>query len=166
MGQTYRKSSQGLAEISTRALRLAPRLRGLLILVDGRRSSDDLQLLLGYDPHSLLQELLASRLIEATALEPFSRQASAVSRAAATPAAQGANANPTAASMPNLQTQRSAAVRALNDALGPTAESLAIRMERAQTDAELRTLLERGAGLISAVRGAEAGRAFAARFLG
>ena len=64
-----------------------------------------------------------------------------------------------------LQQLRTAAVRALNEALGPAAETTAIRMERARTETELRALVERAASMISAVRGGEAGRAYTERFL-
>ena len=61
----YRKTRIGQAEIETRALRLPPRLRNLLIIIDGRRDVEAVQALLGYAPAMALQELLAYGLIEA-----------------------------------------------------------------------------------------------------
>ena len=63
-----------------------------------------------------------------------------------------------------LQVRREA-VRALNDQLGPMAESLAIKMERAHSAAELRPLLEAGEKLIGSARGAAAAAAFRSRFI-
>ena len=42
MSIIYRKTALGADEIQTRARRLAPRLRSALILVDGRRSDEEL----------------------------------------------------------------------------------------------------------------------------
>jgi hypothetical protein len=167
MGPTYRKTTLGLTEIGTRALRLAPKPRGVLILVDGRRSREDLYALLGYDPSSLLQELLSHGLIELVAAEPEARQKPAATPSAApvdAPKAPAPAPAPAAAAEPlPLAARRAAAVRALNDALGPSAESLAIRMEKAQTEADLQALLERAASLVNAVRGPGAARDFLAR---
>ncbi len=156
MGTIYRKTRIGHAEIETRALRLLPRMRNLLIIVDGRRDVDDLRALLGYEPSASLRELLAYGLIEAVA-----QRASSVATAGgdAAPTTQPAMLDPA-----TLEQLRKDAVRAVNDALGPAAETTAVRMERATTEAELRTLVERAASTISAVRGAAAARAFVERF--
>jgi len=59
----YRKSPQGLAEIDTRTRRLSPRVRSALVMVDGRRSVDELHQLIAQADEAL-QELLAAGLIE------------------------------------------------------------------------------------------------------
>ena len=59
MATIYRKSARGLAEIETRAARLPPRLRGALILVDGRRSADEIRRLIPVEPEATLQALAA-----------------------------------------------------------------------------------------------------------
>jgi len=64
MTSVYRKTIKGVAEIETRANRLVPRLRGALILVDGRRSDDDLHKLISTDPDGTLQALLEQGYIE------------------------------------------------------------------------------------------------------
>lgn len=157
MATPYRKSRIGQAEIETRALRLPPRLRSLLIMVDGKRDVDALQALLAYGPAEALQELLAFGLIEA------------VPQRAPTPTPTPTDSLP---SSPHSTLDGAAfarwrqdAVRAVNDALGPAAESTAISMERARSEAELRPLLDRAANMIAALRGPATGRAFAARFL-
>ena len=45
----YAKTARGMAEVETRADRLNPRLRRLLILVDGHKPLDQLKTLLGLD---------------------------------------------------------------------------------------------------------------------
>jgi hypothetical protein len=154
MATFYRKSRIGQAEIETRALRLLPRLRNLLIIIDGRRDVHALQALLGYEPGAALQELLGYGLIEAVDA-PLPGAAPGATLPAKSPAA------PDPAAFDSL---RKAAVRALNDALGPSGETLAIRMEGAATAAELRPLLQRAAALVASVRGSAAGRAYAERF--
>ncbi len=154
----YRKTRIGQAEIETRALRLMPRLRNLLIIIDGRRDAEALQALLGYAPATALHELLAYGLIEA------------VDQRTAEPAAAAGNPVPSRQPDPSdavtFAALRKAAVRALNDALGPAGETLAIRIESSQNDAELRPLLQRAAALVATVRGAAAGRVYAERFPG
>ena len=49
-GTVYRKTAKGMAEIETRVHRLAPRLRGALILVDGRKTDDELATLILAEP--------------------------------------------------------------------------------------------------------------------
>ena len=62
MSTIYRKTAKGHAEIETRALRLPPRLRGALIMVDGQRSVEDLAKLIPGDAVQTLEQLLADRL--------------------------------------------------------------------------------------------------------
>ena len=58
MPTIYRKTPKGQAEVETRADRLPPRLRGALILVDGRRSEDDLTKLVPNDAAQVLRSPL------------------------------------------------------------------------------------------------------------
>lgn len=158
MATIYRKTRIGQAEIETRALRLLPRLRSLLIVIDGKRDEAALQALLGYPPAAALNELLSFGLVEAVQQRtPAMASAGGDSVSSTQPAALGA---------PAFKLLRQEAVRAFNDALGPAAETLAIRMEKATSEAELLPLLERAAQMMAAVRGAAAGRAYADRFLG
>ncbi|MBX3638546.1 MAG: hypothetical protein KF683_24515, partial [Rubrivivax sp.] len=59
---------------------------------------------------------------------------------------------------------RRAVVRALNDLIGPAAETLAMRIEKTKSPEELRPLLVNGAQVIASMRGRSAAEAFAARF--
>lgn len=160
MATIYRKSRIGQAEIETRALRLLPRLRNLLIIVDGRRDVEALQAMLGYAPTDALNELLSYGLIETVPQRAGSQTPAPTETAPPATASTPPAALDTAA----LEQLRKDAVRALNDALGPAAETTAIRMERARSEAELRTLVQRAADMIAGVRGNAAGRAYAERF--
>ncbi len=61
---TYRKTAKGLAEIATRANKLPPRLRTALILVDGRRTDDELSSMLPKEADETLRWLSDSGFIE------------------------------------------------------------------------------------------------------
>lgn len=65
MPTIFRKTAKGVAEIETRAHRLVPRMRNTLILVDGRRDSDDLQTLLAKPAEDTLRALAEQGFIEA-----------------------------------------------------------------------------------------------------
>lgn len=170
MGTVYRKSPKGVIEIETRAHRLTPRVRSVLIMVDGRRGDDELRAVIPQQVDESLQFLLDNGFIEvAGAVESppqgGTRPATAESglRASATPAAA-----PLAPARPpslDITRVRREAERALTEQLGPMAESLALKMERARDAGELRPLLESAVQLIANVRGAQAAAAFKTRFL-
>lgn len=149
----YRKTAKGLSEIETRANRLPPRLRSALIVVDGKRNLAELRPLI-LQPDETLAALAEQGFIEAIrdAAPPPPPPA-----AAPAPAASAGNAS-------DFEQTRRAAVRALNDLLGPAAESLAIKMEKARNLGELTPLLTQGAQTVANMRGRGAAEAFAKRF--
>jgi hypothetical protein len=154
----YRKTAKGLTEIETRAHRLPPRLRSALILVDGRRDVNDLKPLITQQADETLSSLAELGFIEAvgeTVRSASPPPAPAPAPPAAAPAAAGGN---------DFGSTRRAAVRELNDQLGPAAESLSIKMEKARNLGELMPLLAQGAKSIAAMRGRSAAEAFAKRF--
>jgi hypothetical protein len=168
MPTSFRKTAKGQTEIETRAHRLSPRLRALLILVDGKRDTLALAALVP-QADTLLAELTAQGFVEAL-LEP---EAPPVPPPA-TPAVRPTVAPPTlpgpggaaAASTPaEFEALRRNAVRALNEELGPAAETIAIRLERARGMAELRPLLVQAAQAVANMRGRAAAEAYAAKFL-
>lgn len=156
MASIFAKTPQGQQEIETRALRLPARLRSTLILVDGKRSDTDLGRLVP-NVGEVLQALLAAGLIEVTQ-SVSSRSSPAPAPAAAAPA-------PAAPPREDIGKLRREAVRALTDLLGPDAESLAVRMEKAADAEALVPLLERAVTLIANARGGSAAAQFATRFL-
>lgn len=157
MPTIFRKTAKGAAEIETRAHRLAPRMRSLLILVDGRRDVDDLKSLIAQQAEETLKALADQGFIEAVG-------ETVKATGAAPPAAQPAPIV-AARTTADFEALRRAAVRAMNDSLGPSGESLALRMEKARTLEELQPLLSMAAKLIGAARGAAAAQAYAQRFL-
>jgi hypothetical protein len=153
MATVFRKTAKGSAEIETRAHRLLPRLRSALILVDGKRSDDDLSKLILQDPALTLQTLLEGGFIDAVATVE-----------APPPAARPAAA-PAAAPRPaGFEQTRRDAVRVLTDLIGPLGEALAMRMEKARTAEELRPLLNVAVQVIGNTRGRQAATDYGTRF--
>lgn len=151
----YRKTAAGQNEIETRQRRLVPRLRSALIVIDGKHDDAELRKLIAGDVDETLRALVEQGLIEAVALAP---------KPVAKPAQPAAPTPPVVA--PDFPVRRRDAVRALNDLLGPIGESVAIRMEKAINDAELRPLLERAVEMIATARGGSAAAQFASRYIG
>ena len=153
----YRKTAKGLTEIETRAHRLPPRLRSALIVVDGKRDVAELRPMILAQPEETLQALAEQGFIEVvgeTAPPPPPPPPPPPAKApAAAPAAAG-----------DFELTRRAAVRALNDLLGPAAESLSMKMEKARNLGELMPLLAQAAQSVAAMRGRAAAEAFAPRF--
>jgi hypothetical protein len=159
MAIVYRKSLKGVAEIETRSHRLAPRQRAALILVDGRKTDLELAALIPGEPQAALAGLLADGFIEVVATlaeRPAERKPAPAAATAGSSVHKAAG---------TLEATRRDAVRQLNDQLGPSAEGLAIRIERCASMAELQTLLAQAVQLLHGVRGKTAAEAFAARFI-
>jgi hypothetical protein len=154
MATMYRKTAKGHSEIETRALRLPPRLRSALILVDGRRSDFELRKLILQQPDETLRSLSEQGLIEAIGIAQASRDA--MPQFAATVAPSTATNVASAAPVRSFEATRADAVRAFTDLVGPMAEALAIRMERARSHEELRPLVQTAQAVIGNSRGAQA----------
>lgn len=162
MAQTYRKTDKGHAEIDTRAHHLPPRLRSALILVDGKRSDDELRKLVLQDPDATLQQLLEQGFIEPVGATP----AKAPAAPPAAPAAAKTESQLTSSVAPSqLEQIKREAVRSLNNHLGPMADNLSLKIEKARSMAELRPLLETGAQIILNASGTGAAADFTSRFL-
>ncbi len=168
--RTFRKTDKGQAEIETRAFRLSPRLRTPLIMVDGRRSEDELRRLLPSKPEETLQALLDQGFIEVVAA-PAGDRASSTStssgKGAAVPALLAEPvANLGALPLPmRFEDFRREAVRMLIDKVGPAAESIALKMEKARNLQELHPLLSVARDILSTSNGSAVAAEFAARFL-
>ena len=154
MANLYRKTRKGVSEIETRANRLAPRLRAALILVDGRRSDEDLQKLILPDAAGALATLVEQGYIEALTSRPVA-PASSASRPRADAAAKP----------PTLPEVRQLAVRRLLDLLGPMAEGMAIRVEKLNSWNELLPVLNVACAMVRDMRGTAAAVEFAERFV-
>lgn len=155
MATIYSKTPDGQHEIETRSRRLAPRARSTLILVDGKRSVSELGKLV-----QQVEETLQA-LLEAGLIEPAKGKA----EPAPAPEAPVAAAPSPAMAIVQFEALRREAVRAINDLLGPEAESLALKIERAGDADQLRAALERAVAYIANARGGGAAAQFASRFI-
>ncbi len=156
MPTIYRKTSKGQTEIETRALKLAPRFRNLLILVDGRRSDADLMQLLPQVGLEAVEALAQGGFIEAIGV---TAEPAAASRK---PPAAAPTVPP--ASAPGFEQRRRDAVRMLIDQVGPVGETLALRIERARNEQDLTPLIDTAVQLINNTRGRTTALAYAQRF--
>jgi hypothetical protein len=158
MTTIYRKTAKGVAEITTRAHRLVPRLRSALILVDGKRSDDELMPMVLTDAAGTLASLLADGFIEVLAiLADRPHETAGPPQTMAIPLRD--------AGFAAFQALRRDAARDLNHQLGPNAEVVTLKIERAKDAAELQPLLIQGAQMLQRLKGLPAGEAFAARFI-
>lgn len=171
MATIYRKTAKGQSEIETRALKLAPRFRSLLILVDGRRSDRELTALMPQAGDEALAALAQAGLIEAigltadTPVPPAPRVATPPAPPPSPAPASAAAHSPADArtDMPFEQRRRES-VRMLIDYVGPMAEALAMRMERARSIDELTPLLATAAQVLANTRGRAVATEFSRRF--
>lgn len=160
MSALFRKTAKGQTEIETRAHRLSPRLRALLIIVDGKRDLAALSAMTPPSAQPALEELLAQGFVEVvpTAAPPAPAPAASAAPAGAPRSGKSAS-GPT-----SVDSLRREAVRALNDAAGPAAEALSMRLEKARDAEELRPLIAQAARTVASLRGRAAGEAYAERF--
>lgn len=164
MPAIYRKTASGQAEVSSKAHALPPRARSLLIMVDGQRDAQVLRGMLGPAVDEGLELLLREGLIEksgSSAASPVAPPAPVTAPAPA-PAAPSA---PAAAPAMSFEDTRRTAARAVTEALGPMADSVAMRIERAKTSAELQAALQLAANAIADFSSRSRAEAFRQRFL-
>jgi hypothetical protein len=149
----YRKSPRGAEALAKRDPALSLRLRSFLILVDGKRSTDELsRMSSGFgDCEQLLSQLDALGMVELAAAA--GAEASDVTLHEEPTAPQSIPA-PLAASRPvSLADAKRAAVRRLTDLLGPTAEDLCLRIEGAKTGPDFQAALKRAEVILRDVGG-------------
>jgi hypothetical protein len=154
MGTIYRKTEKGQVEIETRALRLAPRLRTALILVDGRRTDNDLRPLVPGDVAQTFQTLLQDGFIEVVRVV----EERAVPRPPAPP-----GSNEPARRL--LEQRRRDAVRSLIDQVGPLGEAVAVRLEKCTDWSELKPTLELARQVLEYARGSSAAQDYARKYI-
>lgn len=150
----YRKSAKGIEAIATRQHGLSPKQRSALILIDGKRGFDELGRLsqmLG-DTEQLLGQLLD---------EGFIEEASS----AAGPAPRVGAPHipmPTAAPAMTLTEAQRFAVKKLLNILGPTAETLCLRIEATRNAQDFQAAVARAEGVVRDLRGVNIAAEFAA----
>lgn len=155
------KTDKGRDAMARRVPELLPRLRSLLILVDGKRSLAELEKLgdgLGGGA-ALLEQLMAHGWVSERDLSvPFQESvpyadSQPFQAASTTLPADAASALSTPPAMPFPEARRLVA-RFINDSVGPMGEQTAIRVEACKTPAELRALLPRIRDALQNFRGA------------
>lgn len=174
----YRKTAKGLTEIETRAQRLNPRLRSLLILVDGRRDVAAIRALVQQPTEEALEALAHQGFIVAIAApdEPAPASPAAAQTQQRLPAGTTAGWTPASTPQPAsaartpLQTMpftnlRATAVRELIDVVGPNGDGLAMRMEKARSMPELQPLLVLATRMMTELGARAAAERYTQRFL-
>ncbi len=164
MPAIYRKTASGQAEVSSKAHHLPPRARSLLIMVDGQRDALTLRGMLGPAVDEGLELLLREGLIEKSGNSAAS-PAPAAPVAAPAPGAPLAPLAPAAPPAMSFEETRRAAARAVTEAMGPMADSVAMRIERAKTPEELQAALQLAANAIADISSRSRAEAFRQRFL-
>jgi len=143
-----RKTDKAYQELRQRLFGLSPRARQLLILIDGRRRREDLARML---PEPELSTTLA--LLQGQGFVEPVADAAGDWIGAATPGDA-----PEA-----LQARRARVARALVEALGPSGDDFAMRVERCTAADELLQLLPAAASVVEAAAGREASERFIER---
>jgi hypothetical protein len=163
-GDIYRKTEQGMAEVRERKVKLPPRVRTMLILIDGERP----ELILKEEaakvgaPGDFLQQLAAAGLIEKAG------SARGPGAAPASPAAPAVDSPATPAASPADEFTRFREAKnfmntTIVDALGIKSFFFTMKLEKASVTADLRGLLDDYEKAIAKAQGAEAAQVLAAR---
>ena len=152
----YLKTPAGSEAIANRQSGLTPRLRSLLIMVDGKRSFADLSALTG-ECEALLGQLVQDGMIApvGAALAASPAQAGPESRSGVT-----ASAPVTAVSLPEAKRFTS---RLLVDMLGPSSEMLCMKIESAGNLVDFVSAVKRARDVVRDVKGAAAAERFVAQ---
>jgi hypothetical protein len=142
----YRKSSKGVEAIAHRQSGLGPKPRSMLILIDGKRSFDELSRLssmLG-DTQQLLEQLLADGFIEEAAVEAVAVKAAP------------------AADLKALPQARRFAVHRLTNVLGPMSEQLCMRIESTRNWDEFAAAINHAEDIVRGIKGPQLAATIAA----
>ncbi|MDB5858010.1 MAG: hypothetical protein JWQ76_1699 [Ramlibacter sp.] len=170
---TYHKSPRGAEAIATRHGELTPRQRSMLILINGRRSYDELAQLgqmLG-DPERLMEQLEQSGFIEPGEPRPgppsapapllpvwghsgWGQMSGPAPLGGGDSSYPGFTADPIDHEVPLDQAQRFAVAR-LKDMLGPAADDLCVKLQAATTAPEFTAAVRNTEAILRAMVGPE-----------
>ena len=166
----FRKSAKGQEAFASRHSGLAPRLRSLLILVDGKRPVTELARMAGAlgDFEQLLAQLATEGLIEpASGARPVAASAHSPvvhQDFAATVRADVATATDVVTQPPHPQTTlpqaKQLAARRVTAILGPMGEDICLRIEAAHSLTEYVAAVKRAYAAIRDLRGSTAAAQF------
>ncbi|MDI1271868.1 MAG: hypothetical protein Q8M93_01325 [Polaromonas sp.] len=157
----YHKTQKGTEAIANRHSGLAPRLRSLLIMVDGKRTYAELTTMaaaLG-DPERL-SELEAEGLVELAVAEEKTMPA-ALEPAGAPQQPAAAAASPQRAA--NLAQAQRFSSHLLEHLLGPMAEPLCIKIEGARDLADFVAAIKRAREIVREIKGSAEAERFVAQ---
>jgi len=151
----YHKSAKGAEAIATRQHGLSPKLRSMLIMIDGKRSFDELlqvSQMLGN------AEELLGQLLDQGFIEPGGSVTSAPAPLSSAPAALGPAAGPA----PTLVEAQRFVSRRLTDLLGPNAEELCLRIEATRNVHDFQLAVGRAEGMLHQFVSSQTAAEFAA----
>lgn len=163
----YQKTAAGLNEIQSRQLGLRAELRRLLIMVDGKSPiAKFAPAFPTSDVEALARELASLGLIADPQAQPTPVVVAAPAAVASAPvapvgsAAGDASAELGQPTVAQFNAARRAAVRFINDNLGPSGETLALKLERAADPDELRVAVKEARTTLERFMGAATGQRF------
>jgi hypothetical protein len=152
----YSKTPKGVAEIAARSAQLSMTTRRVLIMIDGKRSIDELAVLLRpgeidavitqLESAGLIQRSSASASLDVPTIA--GRVVDALPNTQGPPPAAGEDANPM-----TLEEAKRRAVRELTERLGPEAETLSLRIEACRTIEDFRERVREAERFVSAALG-------------
>ncbi len=152
----YHKTSKGMESIANRQSGLGPRLRSLLIMIDGKRNFSDLSALTG-ECEALLEQLAQDGMIEPVG----GTTPAAAGPASSWPDSQAAT-TPAPLAVASLPEAKKVATRLLVELLGPTSEVLCMKIESAGKLADFVTAVKRARDIVRDVKGAATAERFIA----
>lgn len=158
----YSKTPRGIAEISLRSAQLPMTTRRVLIMIDGKRTVDDLSILAkpgeiegaiaSLESGGLIQRLSYQGAIDVPTINGRDTD-SGFSTAFGGPNTSGNDERENPITLDEVKRR---AIRGLNDRLGAEADSLAIRIEACRSVEEFRGCVREAERLISSALGAAA----------
>ncbi len=167
----FGKTAAGREALTSRPARLVPRLRSLLIMVDGKRNLAEFEKLTGSLEQATqsLSELMSEGWVEIVGADGLPKVLAVPMAAVPAPAVfqpevsqpvqlspvPQAPADAPTGTLPFSEARRQV-VRYINDQLGPMGETLAIRAESCKTPADLQAALPRIRDGLKSFKGAAA----------
>jgi hypothetical protein len=150
----YSKTPKGVAEVAARSAQLSMTTRRVLIMVDGKRTVDDLAVLLRPgEIDAVITQLESAGLIQRNSATHAIDVPTVAGRVLETVAPTTQGGAPDEQNPMTLDEAKRRAVRELTDRLGPGAESLAIRIEGCKTIEDFRERVREAERLVTAALG-------------
>ena len=150
----YTKTPKGISEIATRSAQLSMTTRRVLIMIDGKRTVDELSVLLRPgEVDGVVAQLESAGLIHRyTSSHALDVPTVAGREVDAMPTTQGPSGGEEANPM-TLEEAKRRAVRELTDRLGPDAEVLSMRIESCRTIEDFRERVREAERFVTAAMG-------------